>query len=101
LIKFIKLSTMKLYVNLIPALGYALVTMFSNMSGLAESVEKPSGTKQRITMSCLPKAHDRQNGYVTVAKDGQLILSNGHGSTNLVWRIPSTTDHQWPMPVQG
>jgi hypothetical protein len=92
---------MRLYVNLIPALGYALVTMFSNMSGLAESVEKPSGTKQRISMSCLPKAHDRQDGYVTVAKDGKLILSNGHGSTNLVWRIPSTADHQWPMSVQG
>jgi hypothetical protein len=92
---------MRLYVNLIPALGYALVTMFSNMSGLAESVEKPSGTKQRVSLTCIPKAADRQDGYVTVAKDGQVILSNGHGSTNLVWRIPGTADHKWPMSVQG
>ena len=92
---------MRLYVNLIPALGYALVTMFSDMSGWSEAVKKPSGSKQQVSLTCLPQVHNRQDGYVTVAKDGQLILSNGHGSSNLVWRIPGTADRKWTIYVQG
>jgi len=38
---------MKLYANLIPAIAYALTTMFSNMAGLTGEVEK-SSKKQQI-----------------------------------------------------
>ncbi len=64
---------MKLYVNLIPAIAYALTTMFSNMAGLTAEVEKTS-VKQQI--ASLPATHHEPNGlnsFVLVTKNGQLI----------------------------
>ena len=64
---------MKIYANLIPAIAYALTTMFSNMAGLTVEVEK-SSIKQQVVS--LPVAHhelDSQNSFVLVAKNGQLI----------------------------
>lgn len=80
--------TMKLCVNLFPALGYALATMFSNMAGLTSEVKIPHSKQQLV---CLPAANPdlhRQNSSVTVEKDGALRLSNGSGSDTLVWKIP-------------
>jgi len=92
---------MRLYVNLIPALGYAVVTMFSNMAGWTGEVGKSTLPQQQVAPICTSKKAERQTGFVTVAKDGQVILSNGHQGSNLVWRIPSTADQQWPISVQG
>lgn len=83
---------MKLYANLIPAIAYALTTMFSNMAGLTGAVEKPSKKQQVVS---LPVTHHEINGQkscVLVVKNGQLILSNGHGKASLVWKIPYTSD---------
>ncbi len=83
---------MKIYVNLIPALAQALVTMFFNMAGLTGEVEKPSQKQQIVSHSVTYGELNRQNSHVFVAKFGQVILSNGFGKGYLEWKIPSTPD---------
>lgn len=64
---------MKLYANLIPAIAYALATMFSNMAGLTGEVEKPSKKQQIISLPVSHHELDSQNSCVLVVKNGQLI----------------------------
>ena len=64
---------MKLYVNLIPAIAYALTTMFSNMVGLTVEVEKPSTKQQIVSLPVTSHELNSQNSCVLVAKNGQLI----------------------------
>ena len=81
---------MRLQVNLIPALAYALVTMFSNMAGLTGSIEKSPGKQQNVSIQSMHQESKLQERYVMVAKNGQVSLSNGHENANLVWKIPYT-----------
>jgi len=83
---------MKLYANLIPAIAYALATMFSNMAGLTGEVEKPSKKQQIVSLPITHHELNSQNSCVLVAKNGRLILSTGHGKASLVWKIPYTSD---------
>ena len=83
---------MKLYANLIPAIAYALATMFSNMAGLTGEVEKPSKKQQIVSLPITHHELNSQNSCVLVAKNGQLILSNGNRNASLVWKIPYTPD---------
>lgn len=81
---------MRLHVNLIPALGYALVTMFSNMAGLTGEVEQLSKKQQVVSLQGTYQEFNQPNGSVLVAENGQIILSNGHGNAGMVWMIPNT-----------
>ena len=83
---------MRLYVNLIPALAQALVTMFFNMAGLTGEVQIPSQKQQVVSHSVTYRELIRQNSHVFVAINGQVTLSNGFGKGNLEWKIPNTTD---------
>lgn len=83
---------MKLSVNLIPAIGYAFMTMFSNMVGLTGEVEKSSQKQQVVSHSVAYQELNRQNSSIFVAKNGQITLSNGFGTGNLEWKIPNTPD---------
>jgi len=64
---------MKLYVNLIPAIAYALTTMFSNMAGLTVEVEKSSIKQQIVSLPVTHQELNNQKSCVFVAKNGQLI----------------------------
>ena len=83
---------MKLYVNLIPAIAYALATMFSNMAGLTGEVEKPAKKQQIVSLPAIRHEFNSLNNCVLATKNGQLILSNGNRNANLVWKIPYTAD---------
>lgn len=79
---------MRLQVNLIPAIAYALVTMFAHMAGLKTDVEQTTVKKQTV---CLPVKHQEQTpqaAYSWAVRNGQLILSGGLANTGLVWKIP-------------
>jgi len=85
---------MRLQVNLIPAIAYALVTMFSHMAGLKTDVEQTAVKKQTV---CLPVRHQEQTpeaAYIWAVRNGQLILSSGLANTGLVWKIPYTPSVQ-------
>ncbi|MCK9411702.1 MAG: hypothetical protein M0Q53_05325 [Prolixibacteraceae bacterium] len=64
---------MRLQVNLIPALAYALVTMFSNLAGLTVVVEKPSKKQQIVSLPVVHHELNSQHSCVLAAKNGQLI----------------------------
>lgn len=80
---------MKLSVNLIPALAYALVMMFSQMAGLTVEAEKSPVKKQIVSLPSTQQESSSLGSCVMVVKNGQIILSNGLGHSNLVWRIPN------------
>jgi hypothetical protein len=63
---------MKLYVNLIPAIAYALVTMFSNMAGLTREVEKPSKKQQIVLLQVRHHELNNQKNCVLVTKNEQI-----------------------------
>ena len=79
---------MRLQVNLIPALAYALVMLFSEMTGMSVTTEQPSKKQQAVSLPASPQELYQQNNYVWVAKNGLLILSNGFAKGNLEWKIP-------------
>ena len=79
---------MRLHVNLIPALAYALVMLFSNMAGMSGTVENPSKKQQVFTLTSIHQGLNQQDNYVHISKNGQIILSNGFGQGNLEWKIP-------------
>jgi len=81
---------MRLYVNLFPALGYALVTMFSNMAGLTGEVPQSTKKQQVVALQSCPQKSVRLDSFVWTAKNGHLLLSSGSGSSNLVWMIPNS-----------
>lgn len=81
---------MRLQVNLIPAIAYALVTMFSNISGLTAEVAQPAKVHQQVFVPARHQKADNQHGRFWVAKNGQVILSNDFGSEDMVWTIPYT-----------
>lgn len=79
---------MRLHVNLIPALAYALVMMFSHMTGMAGANVQPAPKQQ---VGFVPTANtelNKQENCVYVAANGQVVLSNGTGKGNLEWKIP-------------
>ena len=79
---------MRLHVNLIPALAYALVMLFSNMTGMSGTAEQSSKKQQAVSLPAALSEMNLQNNHVFVAKNGQVILSNGTGKGNLEWKIP-------------
>ncbi len=89
---FNNLINMRLQVNLIPALAYALVMMFSNMAGMTGTAAKPAQKPQAVSMSASYPEVFRQETCVYIAANGQVILSNGTGKDNLAWRIPYQPD---------
>jgi 3D (Asp-Asp-Asp) domain-containing protein len=85
---FINLINMRLQVNLIPALAYALVMMFSNMAGMTGTAAKSAQKQQAVLLSAPYPEVIRQENCVYIAQNGQVILSNGSGKGNLEWKIP-------------
>ena len=79
---------MRLSVNLIPAIAYALVTMFAHMAGLSTAQEQPVAPKAVVSVPACQQVLDLQSSRVRMASNGQLTLSNGFGEANLVWKIP-------------
>ena len=84
---------MRLHVNLIPALAYALVMLFSNMTGMSGTVEQSSKKQQAVSLPAALSEMNWQNNHVFLAKNGQVILSNGSGKGNLEWKIPYKTEN--------
>jgi hypothetical protein len=81
---------MRLHVNLIPALAYALVMMISHLTGMSGEAEKSSNKQQVISTTHTYTGVNLHDNCVFVSKNGQIILSNGYGSGNLQWVIPYT-----------
>ena len=79
---------MRLSVNLVPALAYALVTMFAHMAGLSTAQEQPVAPRTVVSVPACQQVLDIRHSRVLVAANGQLTLSNGFGEANLVWQIP-------------
>lgn len=81
---------MRLHINLIPALAFALVSMFSN-TGLPQERVAITTKGQQID-SLLTRYHDlnRLNGCVMVAKNGKILLSKGYGYANMEWNVPNS-----------
>ena len=79
---------MRLSVNLIPAIAYALVTMFAHMAGLSTAQEQPVAPKAVVSVPACQKVLELQPSRVRMTSNGQLTLSNGFGEANLVWKIP-------------
>jgi len=82
---------MRLHVNLIPALAYALVMLFSNMAGITGEAGKTPKEKQVVSLPVTSQELNRPNSYVLVTKFGQVILSNRTGKGDLEWMIPYRT----------
>jgi hypothetical protein len=83
---------MRLQVNLIPALAYALVMLFSNMAGINGTAGKSPQKQQVVSLPAICHELNRPENHVFVASNGQVILSNGFGKGNLEWKIPYMTD---------
>ena len=81
---------MRLNVNLIPALAYALVTMFFNLTGVKLAEEKNTNHSQYISQSVRHPKTGNHDAYILVRNNGQLILSTDEGNNGLVWKIPFT-----------
>jgi hypothetical protein len=79
---------MKLYVNLIPALAYAMVTFFSNMAGLTSEVAKSQEKQQLVSQPALHQESVCRKNFVWVPNNEQNIASNDDGDADLAWRIP-------------
>ncbi len=83
---------MRLSVNLVPALAYALVTMFAHMAGLSTAQEQPVAPRSVVSVPVCQQVLDIRHSRVLVASNGRLTLSNGFGEANLVWQIPFVAD---------
>lgn len=79
---------MRLHVNLIPALAYALVMFFSNLTGITVDAGSTPKEKQVVSLPAASTKLNRTNSYVLITKYGQVILSNGTGKGSLEWMIP-------------
>jgi hypothetical protein len=79
---------MRLHVNLIPALAYALVMLFSNMAGMSGTAEQSSKKQQAVFLPAACPEMNKSEAYVFVASNGQVVLSNGTGKGRLEWDIP-------------
>lgn len=78
---------MKLYINLIPALAYAIVIFFSNMVGLNGEVAK-SSRKQQISQPSMHQEINCQNSFDLVPNNRQSFASNAYRNASMVWKIP-------------
>jgi hypothetical protein len=79
---------MILHLNLIPALAYALVTLFCNITGIKVPDEKNSGKQQVISHQVQPRETWDAATYVVASNIGQLMQKSGMGNSGLVWKIP-------------
>ena len=82
---------MRLQVNLIPAIAYALVTMFAHMTGLKTDVEQTTVKKQTVCIPLRNQEQTRQAAYILV-RNGQLILSSYFVNAGQTLKIPFTPD---------
>jgi hypothetical protein len=82
------LTAMRLQLNLIPAIAYALVTLFFNMGEQTSEVERPAEKQQLVSSQAKHQEIDNLHRYVLVAKNGQVILSSGSENAALIWKIP-------------
>jgi hypothetical protein len=85
----LKIKNMKLFLNLIPALAYALVTFFSNMTGLTSESSKTQEKKQTISQPTLEKESVCRNNYIWDPNNLQRIASSEDVNTILARKIPS------------
>ena len=92
---------MRLQVNLIPAIAYALVTMFANIAGWTNKVESFQPQHQHISVSASSNELKIWNKNVYVSGKGQIFLSNNFHNNLLVWTIPGTTGILLPFVQAG
>lgn len=81
---------MKLFLNLIPALAYAMVTFFSNMAGLTSEGSKSSEKKQTISQPVPQQEKVCRNNYIWDPNNFQGFTSNEDVNTSLARKIPSS-----------
>jgi hypothetical protein len=79
---------MRLQVNLIPAIAYALVTLFFNIAEPTSEVEHPAKKQQLVSSQDKHLLIDNHHHYFMLAKNGQVILSNGFENAAMIWKIP-------------
>jgi hypothetical protein len=100
----LKLLTMKLFLNLIPALAYAMVTFFFNMAGWTSEVSKSQEKQQIVSQLFLYQEINSQNNFVWIPNIRQSIALNevrnlylkdsperSTGHTNADWNTKSAT----------
>ncbi|MEI7831208.1 MAG: hypothetical protein WCI31_15625 [Prolixibacteraceae bacterium] len=81
---------MRLQVNLIPAIAYALVNLFFNIAEPTSEVQHPAKKQQLVSSQAEHQKIDNHNRYFMLAKNGQVILSRGFENAGIVWKIPYT-----------
>lgn len=85
---------MKLQVNLIPAIAYALVTMFAHTAGWTREEEKKQPQKNQFSTSWPANKLKNWNKNVFITGHGQIYLSNDFQNSSLVWVVPGTNGSQ-------
>ena len=78
---------MKIFVSLIPALAYALVTFFSNIAGLTSEAPKSSEKKLVVSQPTLQKGPVFQKNFVWVPNYNQNIAISEKGKASPAWKI--------------
>jgi hypothetical protein len=86
---------MRLHVNLIPALAYALVMMLSNMTGISGTAGEPAPLKQVTALHATCPGFNSTLNSALVTRDGQIILSNGTAKGGLKWKIPFRAENSF------
>jgi hypothetical protein len=79
---------MRLQVNLIPAIAYALVNLFFNIAEPTSEVNHPEKKQQLVSSQAKHQETDNHHRYFMLAKNGQVSLSSGFENASLVWKIP-------------
>ena len=80
---------MKLFLNLVPALAYAMVTFFSNMAGLTSEASKSTEKKQVVSQPIQQQENVCRNDYIWNPNNLQSIASTEDRNENLAWKMPA------------
>ena len=80
---------MKLFLNLIPALAYAMVTFFSNMAGLTTVSSKSPEKKQIVSQPVQQLESVCRKDYIWDPNNLQRIASTEDRDETLSWQMPS------------
>lgn len=83
---------MKILVSLIPALAYALVSFFSNITGLTSTTPKAQEKKQIVSQPAVKKVGSLEKNFIWAPENDQTISSSADINSSLAWKIPSTLD---------
>ncbi len=85
---------MKIFVSLIPAVAYALVTFFSNIAGLTSEAPKSSEKKLVVSQPALQKETDMQKNFVWIPNNAKNIATSEDSDASQVWKLSTPPAEQ-------